>query len=290
MFTWTPRIFGILLLTLLLGVPQAAVASGRALRPLSHFSAEWAEFEASTQGREYSVNPEPVLAEAHFSFARTEEMLEKSVGALLPVSEESTVVPARPAGESLDTLVDWMTGSFGSGRQAASDSAYYDIRLEMVRIWTARTDGAWLYVEQAVAASTDRPYRQRVYHVTQIENDLFKSEVFAIPEAQDHAGEWRVEEPLADLTPEDLEPRKGCAVFLRRSATGEFDGSTVGRSCASGLRGAAYATSEVTVGPGRIESWDRGFDEHGVQVWGAEKGRMFSSGSCPRLMDHQTDR
>jgi hypothetical protein len=32
------------------------------------------------------------------------------------------------------------------------------------------------------------------------------------------------------------------------------------------------ATSEVVVSPGRIESWDRGFDAEGVQVWGAEKG------------------
>ena len=32
------------------------------------------------------------------------------------------------------------------------------------------------------------------------------------------------------------------------------------------------ATSEVVVSPGRIESWDRGFDAEGAQVWGAEKG------------------
>lgn len=50
------------------------------------------------------------------------------------------------------------------------------------------------------------------------------------------------------------------------------EGGTIGRACASGLRGAAYATSDVVVGPGRIASWDRGFDAAGIQVWGAENG------------------
>ena len=49
-------------------------------------------------------------------------------------------------------------------------------------------------------------------------------------------------------------------------------GGTRGEGCASNLRGAAYATSEVVIMPGRIESWDRGFDAEGHQVWGAEKG------------------
>ena len=33
----------------------------------------------------------------------------------------------------------------------------------------------------------------------------------------------------------------------------------------------AYATSEVTVSSDRIASWDRGYDQAGSQVWGAEK-------------------
>jgi hypothetical protein len=169
----------------------------------------------------------------------------------------------------LDTLAGWMTGSFASTEQAAADSTYYDIRLEMHRIWPDRTDGVWLYVEQAVAAALDRPYRQRVYHVTQVEGDLFKSAVYALPDPAAAVGAWRHEAPLADLDPADLDRRDGCAVFLRWDGTA-FRGGTIGRGCASNLRGAAFATSEVTVLPGLIESWDRGFDAEGVQAWGAE--------------------
>ncbi len=181
--------------------------------------------------------------------------------------------PADPAAAvDLDTLVSWMTGSFSSEAQAAADSAYFDIRLEMVPIWTERTDGRWLYVEQAAARSLERPYRQRVYRVTREEDGAWRSEVFALPEPLRFAGAWRETDPLAALTPDSLTVRDGCAVILREFVGGIFVGATEGTGCASSLRGASWATSEVRIGYARIESWDRGFDAAGAQVWGAEKG------------------
>ena len=168
-------------------------------------------------------------------------------------------------------LVAAMTGSFSSQAQSLADSSYFDIRLQMVPIWTQRDDGAWLYVEQAAAAALDRPYRQRVYRVTAEEDGSFRSEVFSIPEPLRFAGAWREEAPLADITPDSLEVREGCAVILHPTETG-FRGSTVDAECQSSLRGASYATSEVVVRPDRIESWDRGFDAEGEQVWGAVEG------------------
>lgn len=172
---------------------------------------------------------------------------------------------------SVAQLAAWMSGSFSSAAQAAVDSAYYDIRLEMKPIWTDRTDAAWLYVEQAVAGMTDRPYRQRVYRVTE-EDGVYASAVFTLPDPEAVVGAWRDERPLSGLSPAALELREGCTVYLTFDGDNRFVGGTEGRACGSGLRGAAYATSEVRVGPGRIESWDRGFDDAGQQVWGAEKG------------------
>jgi hypothetical protein len=51
-----------------------------------------------------------------------------------------------------------------------------------------------------------------------------------------------------------------------------FAGSTHGSACSSNLRGAAYTTSEVRVTPSRMISWDRGFNDEGMQVWGATGG------------------
>ncbi|MBS4016235.1 MAG: hypothetical protein KGZ86_07390, partial [Candidatus Latescibacteria bacterium] len=72
-------------------------------------------------------------------------------------------------GPDLQRLADYMTGYFSSEAQALADTDYFDIRLRMQRVWQNRTDGYWLYVEQAVAGYEAKPYRQRVYRVSQID-------------------------------------------------------------------------------------------------------------------------
>ena len=183
----------------------------------------------------------------------------------------------RPAGVStsadLDRLVTWMSGSFSSEKQAAADSEYRDIRLHMVPIWKERADGHWLYVEQAVASSADKPYRQRVYHVTQRPDGGFESAVFKLPgDPLKYAGAWKSAGPLSDLSPDKLEPRTGCSIVLTKKGGPAFEGGTTGKQCPSDLRGAAYATSQVTIEATRMVSWDRGFNEVGEQVWGATGG------------------
>lgn len=174
--------------------------------------------------------------------------------------------------EELARLAAWLSGSFSSAAQAERDVSYFDIRIHAVRIWNDRADGAWIYLEQAAADSLDRPYRQRVYHVTRLGADLFESRVFALEEPLQYAGRWREETPLTELAPGDLLPREGCAVLLRAIDADSFSGSTLGRLCTSSLRGASYATSEVVVQAGGLTSWDRGYDADGAQVWGAEDG------------------
>ena len=51
----------------------------------------------------------------------------------------------------LRELRDWMTGHFSSQEQAQRDTNFYDIRLSVYPIWKDRSDGYWMYVEQADA-------------------------------------------------------------------------------------------------------------------------------------------
>lgn len=171
----------------------------------------------------------------------------------------------------LELLLSYMTGSFSSQEQAAADSSFLDIRLEMVPIWKERSDAHWLYVEQATAATPDSPYRQRVYRVSQVDDSTFESAVYTIEEPLRFAGDWKKEIPLEHLTPDSLSLREGCTIVLRK-VDDKFVGSTVGTGCESTLRGAAYATSEVVIASDHMRSWDRGFDADGNQVWGAETG------------------
>lgn len=181
--------------------------------------------------------------------------------------------PAMPTPGSLEELLTFMTGSFSSADQAKTDPKnFFDIRLEVAQIWKERSDGVWLYVEQAAADSLAKPYRQRIYHLTRLPEGRFQSVIYSFQgDPQRFAGAWKDGAKLAGLKPEELDARKGCAVFLTHQA-GRYQGSTRERECESVLRGAAYATTEVTISSEELVSWDRGYDASGAQVWGAKTG------------------
>ena len=176
--------------------------------------------------------------------------------------------------EDTNDLMKMMTGTFNSETQATADSTYYNITLQMYPIWKNK-EGNWLYVEQAVTAAQDQPYRQRVYKVWK-EGNQYTSAVYTLPDPKDYIGAWKTPEKFNDLKPEDLKIREGCAVYLTKTPKGNYVGATGKNSYGSTLRGASYATSKVTIDKDKIVSWDQGFDEDGKQVWGATKaGYVF---------------
>jgi hypothetical protein len=172
----------------------------------------------------------------------------------------------------IEVLVDYMCGSFDSKEQSEKDSSYFNIELEMIHIWKDRTDGPWIYIEQAVAESKDKPYRQRVYQIKQRSDGKIESIVYSIPDPLRFAGDYQKEFPLLRITPDSLLLKAGCEVVLYRADDGYFEGGTIDKNCSSDLRGASYATSEVMIDKDKMITWDRGFDENGNQVWGATKG------------------
>ncbi|MCW8811669.1 MAG: chromophore lyase CpcT/CpeT [Ignavibacteriaceae bacterium] len=186
-----------------------------------------------------------------------------------------TAIPSFPQ-KYRDRLVDYMTGSFSSAEQAEKDTNYLNIELEMVQIWKDRTDGPWIYVEQSVSNHKEKPYRQRVYQLWNRSDGKIESRVYTIPNPLRFAGDYNKDFPLIRITPDSLTLRKGCEVVLYMNDYGNFEGGTVDSNCASDLRGASYATSEVTIYKDKLISWDRGFDKNGKQVWGATKrGYVF---------------
>jgi CpeT protein len=171
----------------------------------------------------------------------------------------------------LRNLYNLMIGSFSSENQSKEDSSYFDIRLKMVPMWS-ESEYYWLYVEQAMATNENKPYRQRVYRISKMNDTTIESRVFTIKNGERYFGEWRLENPLANLTIDSLDERKGCSIFLNKINKIEFSGSTNKSDCESALKGASYATSFVNIYTDMIISWDRGFDKDDNQVWGAEKG------------------
>lgn len=172
---------------------------------------------------------------------------------------------------SLDLLKYYMVGSYSSAAQAAEDTSYFNIELEMARIWLKEEDGVWLYVEQALAKKKDKPYRQRVYHLQQRDDSTFTSTVCNVDSMHHFIGAYTDIARFQALRSSDAKPLPGCALVLHWRS-GHFIGSTHDSDCKNAWGKAIYATSEVDIGPDGMVSWDRGYDETDKQVWGAEKG------------------
>jgi len=170
----------------------------------------------------------------------------------------------------LERLFGMMQGSFSSERQSKADTSYLNISLHMVPIWPGR--GHYLYVEQALFARQEAPYRQRVYHVYRSGPGTFVSAIYLLPDEGRWAGAWKDPAAFEGLSPGELTPLEGCEVHLKKTGRNRFAGATREGNCPSVLRGAAYTTSEVEIVPGRMVSWDRGYNQQGQQVWGAAKG------------------
>ncbi|MEM8906363.1 MAG: chromophore lyase CpcT/CpeT [Bacteroidota bacterium] len=172
--------------------------------------------------------------------------------------------------QTLSELVKLMSGTFSSQEQAENDSLFYNINLVMHPIWESDQAAKWLYVEQAVNQYIDKPYRQRVYRLTATKTGEIESRVYELPNPVKYIHAWDQPNLFTAINPDSLILRQGCSVFLAPQANNCYAGSTQERACTSTLRGASYATSEVTVCTGQIVSWDRGWDDGDQQVWGAE--------------------
>jgi len=169
-----------------------------------------------------------------------------------------------------------MSGSYNSGLQASQDSAFFDISLEMHPIWTDNFPGKYLYVEQAVTAAKDRPYRQRVYELEEVDGG-FISRVYELPDPERVIGAYTAGHAIwKTISPDQLIIREGCDVIMKQVGTDHYKGSTIDKNCLSTLRGASYATSSVELTKKGITSWDRGYNDQDEQVWGAVKsGYIF---------------
>ncbi|MEZ4390637.1 MAG: chromophore lyase CpcT/CpeT [Polyangiales bacterium] len=205
-----------------------------------------------------------------------------------PAADVSTVdaatdVPAAdvsdaPAVDITARVYAALLGRFDSRAQSIRDPQYFAIQLLTCEISVPDLGPRVMYVEQARMDALDAPYRQRLY-VVEAEEGGVSSRVFEFNNPAMVRG-LCADPASADVRPKDLVERAGCAVHLR--AVGDhFEGGTRGQECESTLMGASYATSEVILRDDGLESWDRGFNSQGRQVWGATAGAYVFQRRAP---------
>jgi hypothetical protein len=170
----------------------------------------------------------------------------------------------------LPELFSLMQGSFDSEIQSQVDSTYFNISLHMYPIWEDK--GNFLYVEQALNTKQDKPYRQRIYEVSQLNDSMYSSSIYTIENDSLWVGKWKSPKAFDSLSMENVTKKEGCEVILKRIEPNFYKGETGEKICKSSLYGASYATSEVEIMEDKIISWDRGFDDQDEHIWGAEKG------------------
>jgi CpeT protein len=169
-------------------------------------------------------------------------------------------------------LYKMMQGFYSSEAQSKEDTSYFNILLKMKPMWTNKKGEYWLYVEQAMNTTEDKPYRQRAYQLQLLNDSTITSTVYTIKSGDKYYGDWKKEKPLENVTMDSLEVRKGCVIYIHKIKKNKYEGETNKSDCESNLRGASYATTAVSMRKKKVYSWDRGYDKEGKQVWGAVKG------------------
>ena len=109
---------------------------------------------------------------------------------------------------ALNELVSIMQGHYSSEKQSIADTDYYNISLRMIPIWKQK--GHYLFVEQAIFDKQDKPYRVRIYKVSQRSDNEFISEIYTLKNEKDWIGKWATPEVYDQLTESDIELKQGC--------------------------------------------------------------------------------
>lgn len=149
---------------------------------------------------------------------------------------------------TVDEYVSWMSGTFDSFEHAQQDPSFWDVVISH-EVILHDDDTYWIDVDQGLPDG--RIYRERLYKI--FENDsTIVTQIYK-----------RENGKLVHL--------KGCDLYIYKIGDAYF-GRTSNFDCKSSYGGASYLTTSFRVYRQRIESWERGWNSDGRQVWGSGKG------------------
>lgn len=192
------------------------------------------------------------------------------LGLWLSGSQLAKAQTAQLSQQDVDAVVDYLIRPMDTQAQAERDPRFVGVQMTTCPIQvtgqTPEQPAVYLYQEQALTERIDDPYRQRFLQIalskdsTRVESRTFKP---ATPEAW--TGLCQQTEPTIDAS---VMGQLVCVVGLRPSPLG-YVGSTPEEGCPVNLRGAVRLTNTIVLHKDGMDTWDRGFDPNGIQVWGA---------------------
>lgn len=200
------------------------------------------------------------------------------VAGLVSVSSVAVAAPVLAEALSADAVLDvasHLVGVMDTSAQAAANSKFVAVRMTTCEVavegaaLSGEAGSIYLYQEQALVRKLGEPYRQRFLQVAlaadgeRVESRTFKPvDVLRWTGLCGRSGEQTITSAdFGELV---------CTVALRPSVLGGYVGSTPREGCPVTLRGASRLTNVVVLFDQGMETWDRGFDEAGTQLWGAK--------------------
>jgi hypothetical protein len=156
--------------------------------------------------------------------------------------------------------------------QAIANPKAPNVRMTTCRVQVTglplQETGIFLYQEQALSRDLANPYRQRFLQISPSSySQSVRSRTFKPADPIRWSGWCNQPAAARTLTAQEL-GSSVCNVFLRRSGD-RYIGNTPANGCPVSVRGAVRITNHVVLHANGMDTWDRGFDASGKQVWGA---------------------
>ena len=169
-----------------------------------------------------------------------------------------------------DAVVEHLEGTMTASVQPQDNAPTIQVQMTTCQVDVPqKTDSVILYQEQGIVGKLDRPYRQRFL---EIKSDRTNNLVYSYSYKPSNLENWsnfcnRFPEPRT-VSKENL-GELVCTVTLKPFLN-VYLGTTPPEGCQAEVRGAVRITNRIILHQEGMDTWDRGFDESGEQVWGAE--------------------
>ena len=192
---------------------------------------------------------------------------------LIPIISPTLVsvsfAQTQPIEEQVAEVVSYLLGAMDSSAQAMGDRNVPDVRITTCPISVPTISATFLYQEQGLSMNLSNPYRQRFLQIAPNRSqETVEAKAFRPANPETWIG--LCDRPVSDrIVTIDKLGEATCSLFLQPEGNG-YRGTTPTEGCPSNFRGAVKVTNTVFLDATTMETWDRGFDAQGKQVWGAE--------------------
>jgi hypothetical protein len=185
----------------------------------------------------------------------------------------SVAIAQNPIDKQVNAVVSHLVGVMDTSAQANANPKVSNVRMTTCKVQIAdstpkSSPSVYLYQEQALNENLNRPYRQRLLQIKpSADGKTVESKSYKLENSQTIAGLCNKPERQRIIESSSIE-KSVCSVFLKPSDKG-YIGQTPSQGCPANVRGAVRITNTILLHSQGMDTWDRGFDAKGEQVWGA---------------------